>query len=395
MVNINKNNILFLFHSSNLNNGATRSMIDVIENLIKRPNVKIVVLYPDKKGTAIKYLNDLGVKTYKIYYGRWDYYPAQKFIKKMFFFIKSFLKQLFGILNIPIIIKIIRKEKIDLVYTNTSVIYEGALLSKLTKIKHIWHIREFGREDHGFEIIYGKKIFMKFLNKNTDAVIFISDSIRQKFISMINNTNTYVIYNDISKKFINRKKQQETGKKLKMAIIGTIQEGKGQYEVIKAVKILRNRNLDIELHIAGEETGEYYKKLKDYVKKNNLEKYVLFDGFIRNVNEYRQQMDIGIVASSNEAFGRVTIEGMLSQMLMIGANCGGTKELIKDNFNGILYELHNENDLAEKIERFYDDRFALNEIANNGFNYAVKEFTEGKAAEKIYAIMQLLIDGGK
>ena len=199
MVNINKNNILFLFHSSNLNNGATRSMIDVIENLIKRPNVNIVVLYPDKKGTAIKYLNDLGVKTYKIYYGRWDYYPAQKFIKKMCFFIKSFLKQLLGILNIPIIIKIIRKEKIDLVYTNTSVIYEGALLSKLTKIKHIWHIREFGKEDHGFEIIYGKKIFMKLLNKNTDAVIFISDSIRQKFISMINNTNTYVIYNDISK----------------------------------------------------------------------------------------------------------------------------------------------------------------------------------------------------
>ena len=53
-------------------------------------------------------------------------------------------------------------------------------------------------------------------------------------------------------------------------------------------------------------------------------------------------MDIALVASCSEAFGRVTVEAMLAGMLVIGADVAGTSELICDGVNGILYEDDNQ-----------------------------------------------------
>ena len=55
--------ILFCLHYSDLNNGGIRSMIDVIENIIKNDNVTVYIVYPTRKNTAIDYLEKLGVKT--------------------------------------------------------------------------------------------------------------------------------------------------------------------------------------------------------------------------------------------------------------------------------------------------------------------------------------------
>lgn len=118
-----------------------------------------------------------------------------------------------------------------------------------------------------------------------------------------------------------------------------------------------------------------------------MKEYVYFDGFIKDVNTYRKNMDIGIVSSSNEAFGRVTVEGMLSNMAIIGANAAGTSELILNNKTGLLYELHNVLDLADKIEFLCSNRNTLKTLAELGFKYAQENFTRSKAAEEIYSII--------
>lgn len=390
--NIIKKNILFFFHASDLNNGATRSMVDVITGLIKNDDVNIVVLYPDKRGSAIDYLELKGIKTYRVMYGRWDYPINLKRMKKIMYFAKSFIKQFIGIINLLKIKNIIKKENINIIYSNTSVIYEGALISKLTGIKHIWHIREFGEEDHKLKNMYGEGVFYKYMNMYTDKIVFISNSIEEKFKKHIKDSDKInVIYNDISKDFINPKSNYNFNDKLKLTIIGTIQEGKGQLEVTEAVKILRDENIYVELHIAGRKQGEYYNKIEKYILDNNLQEDVIFDGFITNVNEYRSKFDIGVVASSNEAFGRVTIEGMLSGLVIIGADSAGTKELIQNESNGILYKLHSPSELAEKIKYLDQNRKKLMEISINGYNDAVKKFTNGNASKRIYDLINELV----
>ena len=77
-----KNNILFCLHYSGLNNGAVRSLVDVIEELIKNESVSAYVIYPDCRGSAIDYLEKIGAKCFYIPFYRVDYNDKTVNLKK-------------------------------------------------------------------------------------------------------------------------------------------------------------------------------------------------------------------------------------------------------------------------------------------------------------------------
>lgn len=68
------------------------------------------------------------------------------------------------------------KEDIVCVYSNTGAIYFGSWLSQKMGVKHIWHIREFGEEDQNSKHLWGKRYFIKRLNQSDNLFYF--DSIR-------------------------------------------------------------------------------------------------------------------------------------------------------------------------------------------------------------------------
>lgn len=386
-----KINVLFLFHYSGLNNGAVRSMVDVISTLVHEEKIKAVVLYPDKKNSAIDYLENLGVECYHIFFPKIAFSASLSKIDYCKYKFKYHIKNLLSKIEYLKIKKIIQNNNIEIIYSNTSVINYGWWLSKKMHLPHVWHIREFGKEDHNLDFVKGRENFLSELN-DSQQIIYISKSIFQKFKNDVRpDIKQNIIYNDISPEFINPKPEfnLSLNNPLNAVIIGTIQPGKGQLDVVKAVERLNKEKLKVILHIGGAKTGTYYELIKDYVNDHKLTNEIIFDGFITAVNLYRAKMDIGVVASKKEAFGRVTVEGMLSQLAMVGANSGGTSEIIKNNCTGLLYEKDNIEDLAEKINELYLNRDKLKKIALNGYKFAVKNFTVGKSANEIY---NLLID---
>ena len=88
--------------------------------------------------------------------------------------------------------------------------------------------------------------------------------------------------------------------------------------------------------------------------------------------------DIILVCSRNEAFGRIILEAMLLRKPVIATNSGGTPELIKDGFNGLLYEVGNYHQLAEKIEYLIEHNHKMEELGEHGYAFAKKEFTKEK-----------------
>ena len=379
--------ILFCLHYANLNNGAVRSLVDIIENIVKRDGVTVYVVYPTRRDTAIDYLENLGVKTIYLPFAYKLNYTENSKRESFKYMVKKFLSW-FILFKLRSVVK---KEKINVIYSNTIVIDYGFILSKMTGLPHIWHIREFGKEDHGILLRGGEETLYQKLN-NSKGIIYISKAIEKKYAPHIRNgIFQEVIYDDISKTFINKKTEFniDPDNLLKATIVGAIQEGKGQLVAIKAVEKANKLGAKIELHICGEKTGAYYNKINNYVKDHNLSDQVYFDGFKTKMNEYRSDMDIGIVASRSEAFGRVTIEGMLSNLAMIGADSAGTSELIADNVTGLLYKNGDIDELAEKLVYLYKDRQKLKELAINGFDFA-KKFTKGNAADEIYDVITKL-----
>jgi len=89
------------------------------------------------------------------------------------------------------------------------------------------------------------------------------------------------------------------------------------------------------------------------------------------------------ICSRSEAFGRVTIEGLLSGCIVIGSNSGFTPEIIKDGKTGYLYEPYNPDSLATKIIFVNENREKAQIVAKGGYLYSKNEFSLNKTKEAL------------
>ena len=82
------------------------------------------------------------------------------------------------------------------------------------------------------------------------------------------------------------------------------------------------------------------------------------------------------------------MEGMLCGKPVIGARSGATPELIREGFNGLLYEPGNPEDLAMKIKYLIDHPEEAKQMGINGYKWASEQFTIERCASLVFDILQ-------
>ena len=99
-----------------------------------------------------------------------------------------------------------------------------------------------------------------------------------------------------------------------------------------------------------------------------------------------QQADVLLICSHSEAFGRVTVEAMQIGIPVIGAASGGTLELVKPHYNGLLYESTVE-DLAEKMGYLIENQDEKNKMGENARSWSEEMFSQDKYMSKIAEVL--------
>ena len=135
---------------------------------------------------------------------------------------------------------------------------------------------------------------------------------------------------------------------------------------------------------------KYAQNLKDRAERLGIVDNVRFVGLQKDTVKYYHQADIVLVCSRFEAFGRVTVEAMMGGCVVIGANTGGTIELIEDSKTGYLYESGNVDSLMEKIIYVLENKKIANDIAKSGQAYMLSNMTAEKNADAIYDVYRTL-----
>lgn len=110
-----------------------------------------------------------------------------------------------------------------------------------------------------------------------------------------------------------------------------------------------------------------------------------------DLRELRRQCDIGLTCSKKEAFGRVTVENMLAKMLVIGANTGGTLEIVEDGYNGLLYEEGNPESLAGRIEYAMEHKMDMQILLDRGYLDSINRFSSTTLIESILNLYKKII----
>ena len=374
---------MFVSHVSN-KYGAGRSLLGYIDGLLQK-GVHCYVIMP-REGLMAKELENREVEYSVIPLKNWVFTSSSLW--------KRGLRSGFNLLiSLAIAVKA-RAWRADVLYTNSSTTPVGALAALLLRKPHVWHIREFGREDYALSFDLGERVSMKLIERLSFRVIVISEALKEKYIQHISPDKIQRIYNPVEEQNPATGPGhvgQSTSEALKipsLTIVGLLHPGKGQLDAVLAVGDLIRQGVYVRLRIVGDGDPEYLKQLGQAVVQNGIEEYVEFMGYMDDPIPIMKSADIILVCSRAEAFGRVTVEGMLCGKPIIGARSGATPELVKDGSNGLLYEPGSHQDLAEKIKYLIDHHKDAKQMGANGFEWASKEFTIEKCASQVFDVLQ-------
>lgn len=282
--------------------------------------------------------------------------------------------------------------EIDIIHTNSLTHTIGMLLGKQMKKPHVWHIRETLQTD--YDLHYDNWLLYWYGLRKADRIICISDFIRNIHKKMLFGAKTITLYNGFN---IENYLLDGAYKKYKnyynLIICGVVRKEKGQFQAVKALKhlIYKYKVKNVRLQIVGDGSGGYYEQINSYIKEFKLNYYVDIIPFQDNLRQLRRNADIALVCSENEAFGRVTIESMLSENLVIGADSGGTAEIIEDGVVGYLYKEGNEEDLCEKIYNVITHWDKQEKIIQRAKEYAKINFGVVSYAKKVLSLYEGLV----
>lgn len=373
--------ILFISHYSGFY-GAAKSMLALILDLRERYGVESIVLLP-LYGPLCEELKSHNIKYYVSHYYWWV-----NDNKGIFQYLLNKRKQLLNLFKINKIYKQLKAEDIDIVYSNSVTINIGMFLSKKMRLPHVWHFRESLVQFNlslSLSLSLSKYLLAQPINS---AYIMISEYMMNYYRSYLPTERMNCIYNGVSLPAnISRVESNVVKKTLKLACVGVICEQKNQLELLRALNILKQQNIFVEVYFIGTYKKEYLKLLIDYVNQFELKDRVNFVGHVENVWEVLQDMNIGVVCARDEAFGRTTIEFMLMHMPVIVSNSGANPELIAEN-TGMIYELGDAHMLAKHIEYYYNNTKQILQQGDKAYLHVTNNFSKNQNTDNIYNLIQ-------
>ncbi len=154
-------------------------------------------------------------------------------------------------------------------------------------------------------------------------------------------------------------------------MIAEVNKNKNHKQIIEAVKILKNRNIDVKVVCAGD--GVLLESIKEEVKKANLENNILMLGFRTDIDELIASCDVGVLMSYREGLPKNIMELMAGKKPVIGTNIRGIRDLVVDGCNGFLVKVGDYEDTARKIEVLKNDRYKLEEFSENAYEF-IKDY---------------------
>lgn len=379
--------VLWVSHSSLLRSGAELSLIEAIKCLRERGHESAVVV--PKDGELRDALREMGVETFVIHYNWWvsNRISALLRIRRLIYFLRLAAGEFS---------ELIRRSGADLVVTNTLVIPVGALGAYFAGRPHVWYVRElFGDDGHDKHFDYGERFSLFLMDRLSRLIITNSETVRRQLARHIPEAKLRCIYNSIELPPIEHI-QNRSDSLLRLGIVGLLSPGKRQDEAIRALVLLKSRGISGHLLLIGGQIDDYESFLRETAAELGVGAQIEFTGFVTDPFTSMAGVDVVLVCSRGEAFGRVTVEAMKLGKPVIGAASGGTIEIIRDGWNGYLYRLGDPEDLAAKIEILYRDEVLLREMGENARSWANQMFNREKYSNDLIDAMAKVIgaDGG-
>ena len=130
-----------------------------------------------------------------------------------------------------------------------------------------------------------------------------------------------------------------------------LNKNKNQLMIINAMEELSKKYSDMKVLLPGVDSyNGYYQNL---VKEKGLEDYIKFLGYRKDIPKLLKISNLALAASYREGLPLNVMEAMYVGLPIVATDCRGQRELVKNNINGYLIEINNQELFNKSIEKIY------------------------------------------
>ncbi len=234
---------------------------------------------------------------------------------------------------------------------------------------------------------FAKRIAWRYVNfylKRSDAVIVPSHVIKNLLIKHGLEKDIYVIPSGIDVERFNpdvygEPTRESLGVKDGNLVlyVGRLVKEKNLDVLIKAVPKVLKELSNCRFVVAGKgPASEYYKNI---VIENNLEENIIFQGYVEDEDlvRYYAASDVFVFPSKFETQGLTALEAMACGKPVVGADFLTLKEIVRDGYNGYLFNPDDPDDCAKKIIKTINEKSAMSKNARQtALEYSVEKCTD-------------------
>ena len=371
--------VLYIHNSADIY-GASRSLVRLLRAL-DRTRFEPLVMLP-AEGPLAAQLRALPVKVI--------IFPALSVIDRAVF--KSWRLPFF-LLNIPRSVlgirAILKRERINLVHTNTGVILSPGPAARLAGVPHVWHIRDWFQEFAGFW-----RFYEKWMRAFSTRIVAVSGPIAGQFTDR---SKICVIHNGFDAEAFAPgdagapaafREKYRLGAGAVVGCVGRIKlQRKGQEVLLRAAGLLKQRGVRAKWLVVGAPfpgNESHLEALHEIAREHDIIEDVIFTGELPDPRPAYAAMSIFVLPSAQpEPFGGVVMEAMCMGLPVIATNIGGSTEQVADGESGWLVPPGDPAALADKLEMLLRDETMRKTFGEAGRRRIAERFTLNDMVEKI------------
>lgn len=231
----------------------------------------------------------------------------------------------------------------DVIVSRTVAITQGAIAAAVTLTPHIWFAHEFADRDHGLHLA-SEAADVGWLMRSLSAEVAANASaVAEHFWP----GKDVAVIRSIPSKF--SPLPHVPSDVLRLLVVGTLGAAKGQEYVVAALAKLVAGGVDARLTLVGTGSDVERERLRRQLGDLNLVDRVEVRDPIADRATLFSDADVVIVASRNEAFGRVAYEAAIAGLPLIYTSAGGLADEMIADVTGLAVEPGDVPGLADAI----------------------------------------------
>lgn len=176
-----------------------------------------------------------------------------------------------------------------------------------------------------------------------------------------------------------------------LGCIGSLSPEKGQYHLLEALQLLKERKQPIHLVLVG--CGKETDSLQQRAQQLGIRDRVHLTGFQppEQISSWLAAFDLYIQPSLAEGLCTSILDALQSQLPVVASAVGGIPEVIEDRITGRLVPPADATALATTIDELLDDGSMAAELAQAGAARAQQRFSASAMIEGILTVQNSLL----